>query len=80
MCTMKLFELLICITKTSGVSFNVNINIIHLVCCQLGLCEEQKYQLHQQLKDQQELNEELEFRLLELQECSEKVCMLVFAM
>jgi len=50
-------------------------DIIHLtlVCWQLGMCEETEYQLRQQLKDQQELNEDLEFRLFELQECLEKV-------
>jgi len=37
------------------------------------MCEETEYQLRQQLKDTQEQNEELEFRLFELQECFEKV-------
>jgi len=37
------------------------------------MCEESEYQLRQQLKDAQEQNEELEFRMLELQECLEKV-------
>ena len=37
------------------------------------MSEETEYHLRQQLKDQQELNEELEFRLFELQECTEKV-------
>jgi len=49
------------------------VNIIQLVCWQLGKCEETEYRLHQQLKDHKEINEELEFRLFELQECSEKV-------
>ena len=47
--------------------------IIEFACWQLGVCEETEYQLRQQLKDTQEQNEELEFRLFELQECFEKV-------
>jgi len=37
------------------------------------MCEETANQLRQQLKDQQEQNEELEFRLFELEETAEKV-------
>jgi len=40
---------------------------------QLGGCEATANQLRQQLRDQQELNEELEFRLFELEESSEMV-------
>jgi len=40
---------------------------------QIVVREETEYQLRQQLKDQQEVNEELEFRLFELEESSEKV-------
>jgi len=40
---------------------------------QLCVREETEYELRQQLKDQQEQNEELEFRLFELEESSEKV-------
>lgn len=45
---------------------------IEMLKDKLGKCEETEYRLHQQLKDHKEINEELEFRLFELQECSEK--------
>lgn len=38
----------------------------------ISMCEEVEYTLRQQLKDQLEQNEELEFRLFELEECIEK--------
>lgn len=38
----------------------------------ISMCEEVEYSLRQQLKEQLEQNEELEFRLFELEECVEK--------
>jgi len=40
---------------------------------QLCVCKATEHELRQQLKEQQEQNEELEFRLFELEESSEKV-------